>query len=197
MSSLFSRDSPPPTGVEAESSSTPHRSRAVTPVNGVKEEKDALNRVKEEDDGGLPGTAANSRTGSPVPGSARRGGAGRKKASVTPPPPPKLIDDLPLAWDAAHETFETLERCVYETKRLGLSREQDEMMVCDCVWDRGQSGCAQQNERSGLRSQMTRTRIPVGRTRTASTGRSSSSVSQTNAVLADIVAISGESRSNF
>ena len=37
------------------------------------------------------------------------------------------------------ETFETLEKCVYERKDLGLSREQDEMMICDCVYDRGKS----------------------------------------------------------
>lgn len=147
VSSLFSRDSPPPPGAEAESSSTPHRSRAATPANGVKEEKNGFDRVQEEGDDGLPSTAVNSRTGSPVPGSARRG---RKKALATPPPPPKLIDDLPLAWDAAHETFETLDRCVYETKRLGLSREQDEMMVCDCVWDKGQSKPVRQSGRSGL-----------------------------------------------
>lgn len=61
---------------------------------------------------------------------------------VTPknrsPPPPALVGELPLAWDAALDTFEQLDRCVYERKDLGLSREQDEMMVCDCVYDPGE-----------------------------------------------------------
>ncbi|ORY31608.1 hypothetical protein BCR39DRAFT_86195 [Naematelia encephala] len=55
---------------------------------------------------------------------------------IVPRRGPTLIDDLPIAWDEAHETFESLEKCVYEFKGLGLSREQDEMMVCDCVYDR-------------------------------------------------------------
>ncbi|WVN89997.1 histone-lysine N-methyltransferase, H3 lysine-36 specific [Cryptococcus depauperatus CBS 7841] len=49
---------------------------------------------------------------------------------------PVLIDDLPTAWDEAHETFEVLERCVYERKDMGLSRENDEMMVCDCTYNK-------------------------------------------------------------
>ncbi|WRT70012.1 uncharacterized protein IL334_007005 [Kwoniella shivajii] len=49
---------------------------------------------------------------------------------------PLLIDDLPIAWDEAHETFDSLDKCHYESKNLGLSREQDEMMVCDCIYDK-------------------------------------------------------------
>ena len=49
---------------------------------------------------------------------------------------PILIDDLPTAWDEAHETFVTLEKCVYERKDMGLSKESDEMMVCDCSFDK-------------------------------------------------------------
>jgi hypothetical protein len=52
---------------------------------------------------------------------------------------PPTIGDLPNAWDEAHETFEVLERCVYESKKMGASREQDEMMVCDCVFDKRES----------------------------------------------------------
>jgi hypothetical protein len=52
---------------------------------------------------------------------------------------PILIDDLPTAWDEAHETFVTLEKCVYERKDMGLSRESDEMMVCDCSYDKRES----------------------------------------------------------
>ncbi|ORX40448.1 hypothetical protein BD324DRAFT_658455 [Kockovaella imperatae] len=51
-------------------------------------------------------------------------------------PGPMLVNHLPVAWEEAHETFVELERCVYERKDLGLSREQDEMMVCDCVYDK-------------------------------------------------------------
>ena len=60
---------------------------------------------------------------------------GRRKV-IPPPVVPILIDHLPTAWDEAHETFEGMEKCVYERKNLGLSREQDEMMVCDCVYDK-------------------------------------------------------------
>jgi hypothetical protein len=49
---------------------------------------------------------------------------------------PMMVDDLPMAWDEAHATFTALDKCVYETKGLGLSREQDDMMVCDCVYDK-------------------------------------------------------------
>lgn len=52
---------------------------------------------------------------------------------------PVLIDDLPTAWDEAHETFEALEKCVYERKDIGLSKENDEMMVCECVYNRRKS----------------------------------------------------------
>ena len=64
---------------------------------------------------------------------------GRRK-TAPPPVVPVLIDHLPAAWDEAHGTFDVLERCVYERKDLGLSKEQDEMMVCDCVFDRRECG---------------------------------------------------------
>ena len=67
----------------------------------------------------------------------RRAGRQKKEKVAFAPP---LIETLPIAWDEAHETFEVLERCVYETKRLGASREQDEMMVCDCMFDRSEYG---------------------------------------------------------
>ncbi len=60
---------------------------------------------------------------------------GRRKTNP-PPVVPVLISHLPTAWEEAHEGFDELEKCVYERKDLGLSREQDEMMVCDCVFDR-------------------------------------------------------------
>ena len=75
---------------------------------------------------------------SPIPRVKGVGGRGKKAAA--PPVIPVLIDQLPDAWDAAHETFDALERCVYERKDMGLSNEQDEMMVCDCVFDRRESG---------------------------------------------------------
>lgn len=52
---------------------------------------------------------------------------------------PMMVDDLPVAWDEAHATFTALDKCVYETKGLGLSREQDDMMVCDCVYEKRES----------------------------------------------------------
>lgn len=82
--------------------------------------------VKEE---AYPAVNSASRPGSSTP----RGG---RQAIKKEPVQRSLIDDLPVAWDEAHETFVALERCVYETKKLGLSREQDEMMVCDCVYDK-------------------------------------------------------------
>ncbi|BEJ11877.1 hypothetical protein CspHIS471_0203370 [Cutaneotrichosporon sp. HIS471] len=48
---------------------------------------------------------------------------------------PALVPQLPLAWDEALASFDSLARCVYERKDLGLSREQDDMMVCDCSYD--------------------------------------------------------------
>jgi histone-lysine N-methyltransferase SETD2 len=74
-----------------------------------------------------------------LPSAKRSKKKGRGASSSTPPPAPVLIDNLPTAWDEAHDSFGTLERCVYEHKNLGLSREQDEMMVCDCIYDRGES----------------------------------------------------------
>jgi hypothetical protein len=82
-----------------------------------------------------PPSPPSPRSPSPEPKSKPRG---RRKGGKdqSPPPPPTLIDDLPTAWDEAHRTFESMERCVYERKDMGLSREMDEMMVCDCVYDR-------------------------------------------------------------
>lgn len=71
--------------------------------------------------------------------SAGPSGSSRRKKESTPPRPPMLIPDLPLAWDDALGSFDSLERCVYERKDLGLSREQDDMMVCDCTYDPGES----------------------------------------------------------
>ena len=67
----------------------------------------------------------------PANGSASGSRAGSSQRAM-----PSLIPNLPTAWDEAHETFTTLEKCVYERKELGLSREQDDMMVCDCVFDK-------------------------------------------------------------
>jgi hypothetical protein len=74
-------------------------------------------------------TSASASTSTPRP---------RKKKAAPLPVVPVMIDNLPIADVAAHETFETLEKCVYERKNLGVSKEQDEMMVCDCVYDRGE-----------------------------------------------------------
>ena len=66
---------------------------------------------------------------------------GESSRSTKPSPAhlgPTRIPALPLAWDEALASFETLETCVYERKDLGASREQDEMMVCDCTYDRGE-----------------------------------------------------------
>lgn len=71
----------------------------------------------------------------------RKGGNGKIKKEKEPFNPP-TIGDLPNAWDEAHESFEVLERCVYESKKMGASREQDEMMVCDCVFDKRESRSA-------------------------------------------------------
>ncbi|WVW86390.1 hypothetical protein I302_108436 [Kwoniella bestiolae CBS 10118] len=79
---------------------------------------------------------ASSSSSSPLPGTPSGGGRGRSKKVKVEEKPPQLIDDLPIAWDEAHETFTSLDKCHYESKGLGLSREQDEMMVCDCVYDK-------------------------------------------------------------
>ena len=86
----------------------------------------------------VPTTPSPPRSPSPVdvkPPKSGRKKAGKGISTVQP----ILIDDLPTAWDDAHETFDVLEQCVYERKDLGLSREQDEMMVCDCVYDKRES----------------------------------------------------------
>lgn len=76
---------------------------------------------------------------SPSPGPSRPALNGRnstRKKAAAVEHKPILIDDLPDAWDDAHNSFGALDKCVYETKGLGLSREQDDMMVCDCVYDK-------------------------------------------------------------
>lgn len=81
-------------------------------------------------------TTPHSHTRPSSPSSRRPTMTSRQSKRKSPPPPPRTCLDLPTAWDEAHETFEVLEKCVYEMKGLGLSREQDEMMVCDCVYDK-------------------------------------------------------------
>lgn len=138
----------------------------------------------------LPLEASTSRSPSPAKPTISRSLS--KKKIKTPPPPPQLIDDLPAAWDAAHETFDTLERCVYERKDLGQSHEQDEMMVCDCVFDKREiisSGVAD--------IQTTPTRSRVASTRTASIGLYILSVWQTNVGRKHSVKIRGESMDCF
>jgi hypothetical protein len=63
----------------------------------------------------------------------------RTKKESPPPLKPTLITDLPRADDAAKETYIDLERCLYESKVLGLSKQTEEMMVCDCVHEKGSS----------------------------------------------------------
>lgn len=72
--------------------------------------------------------------------SEKPGEPSRSKASSSTPTTlgPTLVPELPLAWDEALQTFTALDKCVYERKDLGLSREQDEMMVCDCTYDPGE-----------------------------------------------------------
>ena len=94
--------------------------------------------VKEERGSRPPISRAGSASGTSTPRQAKSGG--RVKKEVVPIQRP-LIDDLPLAWDEAHQTFDVLEACVYENKKMGLSREQDEMMVCDCVYDKRAYSC--------------------------------------------------------
>lgn len=85
--------------------------------------------------------ASRSRSSSPAgpsrPSLNARNSSRKKAAAIEHKP--LLIDDLPTAWDEAHQSFVALDKCVYETKGLGLSREQDEMMVCDCVYDKRES----------------------------------------------------------
>jgi hypothetical protein len=85
----------------------------------------------------LPATPLRSPSSSPGPSRPPLHGrqSSRKKAAAVEHKP-MMVDDLPMAWDEAHATFTALDKCVYETKGLGLSREQDDMMVCDCVYDK-------------------------------------------------------------
>jgi hypothetical protein len=88
----------------------------------------------------LPFTPPRSPSTSPGPSRSPLNGrqSSRKKAAAMEHKP-MMVDDLPVAWDEAHATFTALDKCVYETKGLGLSREQDDMMVCDCVYDKRES----------------------------------------------------------
>jgi hypothetical protein len=97
---------------------------------------DSPTRTKQE----LPPTPPRSPSPSPGPSRPTLNGrqSSRKKAAAMEHKP-MMVDDLPVAWDEAHATFTALDKCVYETKGLGLSREQDDMMVCDCVYDKRES----------------------------------------------------------
>lgn len=95
-----------------------------------------LQDVKEGSRPPLSRNGSASGTSTPRASSKASGSAGARVKKEAVPIQRPLIDDLPLAWDEAHETFDVLEACVYETKKMGLSREQDEMMVCDCVYDK-------------------------------------------------------------
>ncbi|OCF61564.1 histone-lysine N-methyltransferase, H3 lysine-36 specific [Kwoniella mangroviensis CBS 10435] len=98
-------------------------------------EEDLKSRTHTRDDQPQPSSSSSS---SPFPtiGGGGGGGRGRPKKVKDEKPQIQLIDDLPTAWDEAHETFVSLDKCHYESKGLGLSREQDEMMVCDCIYDK-------------------------------------------------------------
>ncbi|WVR09631.1 hypothetical protein IAU60_006704 [Kwoniella sp. DSM 27419] len=143
LDTLFSPASPKPTNgsprphdhagpIASSSSSSPRRTPGSPSASIIGDEdlkpRTHVHSLKVGGGGGGGGAAtpssSRSRSGKPTP-------------SGTPiPSGPQLIDDLPSAWDEAHETFEALDKCHYETKGLGLSREQDEMMVCDCTWDK-------------------------------------------------------------
>ncbi|WWC64819.1 uncharacterized protein I303_107433 [Kwoniella dejecticola CBS 10117] len=91
--------------------------------------------VQNEDD--VPSSSSSSAIGTGTGTGTNGTGKRSKKVKIEPTSTgPILIDDLPLAWDEAYETYQNLDKCHYETKNLGLSREQDEMMVCDCVYDK-------------------------------------------------------------
>ncbi|WOO81021.1 Histone-lysine N-methyltransferase, H3 lysine-36 specific [Vanrija pseudolonga] len=150
--SAASRERPPtpPLPESSRSGSPVKRSRSASPpefrwgTESPEPERKPLPPLElDDEEDHKPGESSRQASSSAVstPGGGGRGGRRRER---TPPPPPRLIDDLPDAWDDAHATFEDLERCVYERKDLGLSREQDEMMVCDCVYDPAcgpDSGC--------------------------------------------------------
>lgn len=70
--------------------------------------------------------------------SPRPGKRTRIKKESPPPVQPTLITNLPNADEAAKETYIDLERCLYESKALGLSKQTEEMMVCDCVHEKGE-----------------------------------------------------------
>lgn len=82
-------------------------------------------------------SSSSSSTSSPRPFKKTRA---RKESP--PPFKPTLITHLPNADAEARETYVDLERCLYEKKYLGLSNQQEEMMVCDCVHEKGESSCA-------------------------------------------------------
>jgi histone-lysine N-methyltransferase SETD2 len=118
MADLFSPNSP-----KAEGSSR-SRSRSPTPPRRSP-------RVKFEDEVEVYGY---SQLGEPSRRKATSGSGANTPTTIGP----TLVPELPLAWDDALQSFEALDKCVYERKDMGLSREQDEMMVCDCVYDPGE-----------------------------------------------------------
>ncbi|WWC91926.1 uncharacterized protein L201_006878 [Kwoniella dendrophila CBS 6074] len=88
--------------------------------------------IKDEYDPIQPSSSSSSS----VIGESSTSGKKTKKKVKIESNKPILIDDLPIAWKEANETFDNLDKCHYETKNLGLSREQDEMMICDCIYDK-------------------------------------------------------------
>lgn len=143
VAALFSPNSPPPPGhAESSRSRSPSPSRINTDsVVKVEGYEVGLGQAGEGDGDGYDDEKPDFLPEDLLPTPRRK----KKGTSRTPPPKPALVDHLPVAWDEAHESFGTLEKCVYEHKTLGLSREQDEMMVCDCVYDRGEwAVCARQ-----------------------------------------------------
>lgn len=206
-------------------------SRSPSPSSGYDHNHDhkpflrsgLLDDVKEREGSRPPisrnGSFAASGTSTPRGSTSKASGSSRVKKEVVKIQRP-LIDDLPVAWDAAHDTFDVLEACVYENKKMGLSREQDEMMVCDCSYDKRECGshlhmcsllrdmgCSDEFlERAQLLSegqrkltalQAIRVHINAGPTRTVSIEPSLSSVYHTNAGRIHNARINGQSSSSL
>lgn len=117
--------------------------RESNPSRGQSESRESRNAPNASEEGNGNGNVSNGGNGGNggTPGGKRRKDASSSAAAAKREPIVRpLIDNLPLAWDEAHETFRVLEQCVYETKKLGTSKEQDEMMVCDCVYDKRECG---------------------------------------------------------
>lgn len=84
------------------------------------------------------------KTESPVPTSAslppaasRKAAKGAKLAKEEVKIP--LIDHLPEAGEEARQTFVTLPGNVHQYKSLGRSNQDEESMICDCVYKHGAS----------------------------------------------------------